>query len=42
MLKDVDLPFFPSNINALAWSWDGELAIAAGDYVHIMVRYLSI
>lgn len=37
MLPDVQLSFHPSTINCLAWSDDGELAIAAGEYVHILV-----
>ena len=38
MLRDVDLQFHPSTTNCLAWNQDdGQLAIAAGEYVHILV-----
>ncbi|MCJ1249290.1 hypothetical protein MMC30_006513 [Trapelia coarctata] len=37
MLENVQLPGFPSSTNCLAWSEDGELAIAAGEYVHILI-----
>ena len=38
MLQDVDLQFYPSATNCLAWNQDdGQLAIAAGEYVHILV-----
>ena len=37
MLEDVQLHGFPSATDCLAWSEDGELAIAAGEYVHILV-----
>lgn len=37
MLENVQLPGFPSATNCLAWSEDGELAVAAGEYVHILV-----
>lgn len=37
MLPDVQLLFHPNTPNCLAWSDDGELAIAAGEYVHILV-----
>lgn len=31
------LPIFPSCPNCLAWSDDGELAIAAGEFVQVLV-----
>lgn len=37
MLADVKLPFHPTTTHCLAWSDDGELAIAAGDFVHLLV-----
>ena len=37
MLKDIQIPFYPSAANCLAWSKDGELAIAAGEHLHILV-----
>ncbi|KAL8942935.1 MAG: hypothetical protein Q9211_001185 [Gyalolechia sp. 1 TL-2023] len=37
MLADVKLPFHPTAPDCLAWSEDGELAIAAGEFVHILV-----
>ncbi|KAJ5769630.1 hypothetical protein N7520_004189 [Penicillium odoratum] len=36
MSSSVELPLFPSCLGALDWSPDGELAVAAGDQVHIM------
>ncbi|KAJ5156858.1 hypothetical protein N7492_009661 [Penicillium capsulatum] len=35
MLSPVDLSLFPSCFDSLAWSADGELAVAAGEFVHI-------
>ncbi|KAL8944884.1 MAG: hypothetical protein Q9216_000174 [Gyalolechia sp. 2 TL-2023] len=37
MLADVKLPFHPTATDCLAWSEDGELAIAAGEFVHILI-----
>lgn len=37
MLRDLDVPFVPSAIDCLSWSEDGELAIAAAEYVHVLV-----
>ncbi|KAL9577419.1 MAG: hypothetical protein Q9212_006375 [Teloschistes hypoglaucus] len=37
MLPNVKLPFQPTATNCLAWSADGELAIAAGEFVHLLV-----
>lgn len=36
MLPDVELQFQPDKINCLTWSEDGELAIAAGEFIHIL------
>ncbi|KAF3388478.1 hypothetical protein F1880_004530 [Penicillium rolfsii] len=36
MLRPVDLPFSPSCFEALSWSADGDLAIAAGEFVQIL------
>ena len=38
MLPDVELNFQPSISNCLAWSDDGELAVAAGEFVHVLVN----
>lgn len=40
MLKNVELPFYPSTTNCLVWSEDGELAIAAGEFIHLLVELL--
>lgn len=40
MLPRFQLPFHPSIINCLAWSEDGDLAIAADDFVHILVSQI--
>jgi hypothetical protein len=37
MLSPVDLSFFPSCFDALSWSADGDLAVAAGEYVQVLV-----
>ncbi|KAL9580502.1 MAG: hypothetical protein Q9203_006276 [Teloschistes exilis] len=37
MLADVKLPFQPTATNCLAWSADGELAIGAGEFVHLLI-----
>ena len=37
MLNPVELRLFPSCQDCLAWSADGELAVAGGEYVHILV-----
>lgn len=37
MLDPVELQLFPSCPSCLAWSSDGELAVAAGEYVQILV-----
>lgn len=37
MLSPVTLRVFPSCYDCLSWSGDGELAVAAGEYVHILV-----
>lgn len=38
-MDTVALPIFPSCHNCLSWSNDGELAVAAGEYVHVLVRF---
>ena len=37
MLQEVPLPFTPTVANCITWSSDGELAVAAGEFVHILV-----
>ena len=37
MLASIKLPFYPTTTDCLAWSEDGELAIAAGESVHLLV-----
>lgn len=37
MSGPLELPLFPSCYDCLSWSEDGELAIAAGDYIQILV-----
>lgn len=36
MLRPIELSFSPSCSNCLAWSADGELAVAAGEFVHVL------
>lgn len=38
MLSPVELPIYPQSFDALAWSPDGELAVAAGEQIQILVR----
>lgn len=37
MMLPVELPLVPSSLNCLAWSGDGELAIAAREDIHLLV-----
>ncbi|KAL9599435.1 MAG: hypothetical protein Q9219_003872 [cf. Caloplaca sp. 3 TL-2023] len=37
MLSDVKLPFHPTTANCLAWSEDGDLAIAATEFIHLLI-----
>lgn len=37
MLNPFNLQLFPSCYNCLSWSADGELAVAAGEYLYILV-----
>lgn len=37
MLSPVELPIYPHCFDALAWSPDGELAVAAGEQIQILV-----
>lgn len=37
MLNDIRLPFHPTTTDCLAWSEDGELAVAANEFVHVLV-----
>ncbi|KAL8632973.1 hypothetical protein Q9189_001227 [Teloschistes chrysophthalmus] len=37
MLADVKLPFQPTATDCLAWSADGELAVGAGEFVHLLI-----
>lgn len=44
MLADFKLPLHPTVTDCLKWSGDGELAIAAGEFVHLLVMttFLSL
>jgi hypothetical protein len=42
MLQDVKLPFFPYIQDCMVWSSDGDIAIAAGDSVQIVVSPLLV
>lgn len=37
MLDPVELKLFPSCFDCISWSPDGELAVALGEYVHVLV-----
>ncbi|KAJ5220548.1 hypothetical protein N7468_009752 [Penicillium chermesinum] len=41
MLKPLELSLFPSCIQAVAWSSDGELAVASGEHVQILTPKAS-
>ncbi|KAL1966168.1 hypothetical protein VTN77DRAFT_4720 [Rasamsonia byssochlamydoides] len=41
MAEPVELQLFPSCYSCLAWSADGELAVAAGEYVHILTPKIT-
>lgn len=41
MLTPVELQLLPSCFEALSWSSDGELAVAAGEHVQILVRAIN-
>ena len=41
MMSSIELSLFPSCLGAVDWSPDGELAVAAGEQVHILVRVIS-
>ncbi|KAL4908594.1 hypothetical protein BDW74DRAFT_188516 [Aspergillus multicolor] len=36
MLEPLELQVFPSSYNCISWSEDGEIAVAAGEFVHIL------
>ncbi|KAE8357504.1 transcription factor IIIC subunit delta N-term-domain-containing protein [Aspergillus caelatus] len=38
MLGPLELQLFPSCFNCISWSADGEIAVAAGEYVQILVK----
>lgn len=38
MLDPIELQVFPSSYDCISWSEDGDIAVAAGEYVHILVR----
>ncbi|KAL9592809.1 MAG: hypothetical protein Q9179_006351 [Wetmoreana sp. 5 TL-2023] len=41
MVAAVKLPFHPTATDCLAWSEDGELAVAAGEFAHLLPQELS-
>jgi hypothetical protein len=41
MLEPLELQIYPSSYNCISWSEDGEIAVAAGEYVQILVRTLD-
>jgi hypothetical protein len=38
MLETLELQVFPSSYNCISWSEDGEIAVATGEYVQVLVR----
>ncbi|KAL4999981.1 transcription factor IIIC subunit delta N-term-domain-containing protein [Aspergillus recurvatus] len=41
MLEPLELQVFPSSYDCISWSEDGEIAVAAGEYVHILTPKVS-
>ncbi|KAL4778963.1 transcription factor IIIC subunit delta N-term-domain-containing protein [Aspergillus varians] len=41
MLESLELQVFPSAYNCVSWSEDGEIAVATGEYVHILTPKIS-
>ncbi|KAL4911753.1 transcription factor IIIC subunit delta N-term-domain-containing protein [Aspergillus aurantiobrunneus] len=41
MLAPLELQVFPSSYNCISWSEDGEIAVAAGEYVHVLTPKIS-
>ncbi|KAL4982319.1 transcription factor IIIC subunit delta N-term-domain-containing protein [Aspergillus falconensis] len=41
MLEPLELQVFPSSYDCISWSEDGEIAVAAGEYVHILTPIIS-
>ncbi|RDW58985.1 uncharacterized protein DSM5745_11191 [Aspergillus mulundensis] len=41
MLEPLELQVFPSSYNCISWSEDGEIAVAAGEFVHILTPKVS-
>ncbi|OJJ54242.1 hypothetical protein ASPSYDRAFT_161355 [Aspergillus sydowii CBS 593.65] len=41
MLDPLELQVFPSSYNCVSWSEDGEIAVAANEYVHILTPKVS-
>ncbi|KAL4816766.1 transcription factor IIIC subunit delta N-term-domain-containing protein [Aspergillus spinulosporus] len=41
MLEPIELQVFPSSYDCISWSEDGDIAVAAGEYVHILTPKVS-
>ncbi|KAK2749096.1 hypothetical protein FQN55_003798 [Onygenales sp. PD_40] len=41
MLEPVELNLYPSSFDCLSWSTDGDLAIALGEYVYVLIPQIS-
>ncbi|KAL4735627.1 transcription factor IIIC subunit delta N-term-domain-containing protein [Aspergillus similis] len=41
MLEPIELQVFPSSYDCISWSEDGDIAVAAGEYVHILTPRVS-
>ncbi|KAL6238365.1 hypothetical protein BDW75DRAFT_227999 [Aspergillus navahoensis] len=41
MLEPLEVQVFPSSYDCISWSEDGEIAVAAGEYVHILTPKVS-
>ncbi|KAL4972194.1 transcription factor IIIC subunit delta N-term-domain-containing protein [Aspergillus desertorum] len=41
MLEPLELQVFPSSYDCISWSEDGEIAVAAGEYVHVLTPKIS-
>jgi hypothetical protein len=41
MLEPLELQIYPSSYHCISWSEDGEIAVATGEYVQVLVRTLE-
>ncbi len=42
MLPEIDLDGFPPSFSSLSWSEDGDVAVATGEHVHVMIPTVTL